>query len=79
MQLSDERSRFLLQRRNSGLTSQQVAREAGLSLAEEYRAEIGCEVEADSAQRLLEALGRLTGKPWTLHDAAIVVKQGGNL
>ena len=73
---TDERPRFLVLRQNSGLTSQQVAHEAGLPLADEYRAEIGCVVEADVAERVQAAFARLTGKTWTLAELAITLRQG---
>ena len=71
-----ERPRFLVLRQNSGLTSQQVAQEAGLPLSDEYRAEIGCVVEADVAERVRAAFSRLTGQRWTLTELAIALRQG---
>jgi len=71
-----ERPRFLVLRQNSGLTSQQVAQEAGLPLSEEYRAEIGSAVEPDVAERVLAAFSRLTGKTWTLAETAITIHTG---
>jgi transcriptional regulator with XRE-family HTH domain len=52
MRQMTERPRFLTLRREHGLTSEQVAKEAGLTLAEEYRAEIGSAVEPDVAYTL---------------------------
>lgn len=66
-----ERPRFLTVRRLWGLTSEQVAQEAGLTLTEEYRAEIGGTVEPEVAERLLTAFARLTGRKWTLEEIAI--------
>ncbi len=71
MQQMTERPRFLALRREHGLTSEQVAKEAGLTLAEEYRAEIGGTVAPDVAERLLAAFCRLTGKAWTIEETAI--------
>ena len=70
-----ERPRFLVLRQESGLTSQQVAQEAGLPLADEYRAEIGCVVEPEVAERILTAFSRLTGKPWTIAELAINMRK----
>lgn len=72
-----ERPRFLLIRRASGLTSEHVAQEAGLSLSEEYRAELGNAVEPEVAERLVAAFSRLTGKDWTVQETAIRVRGGG--
>jgi hypothetical protein len=72
-----EHRRFLMRRRESGLTSEQVAEAAGLALAEEYRAEIGCVVESEVATRLLAAFSRLTGRNWTMEEAAINTRQEG--
>lgn len=71
-----ERPRFLLIRRASGLTSERVAQEAGLSLYEEYRAELGNAVEPEVAERLAAAFSRLTGKAWTVQETAIRVRGG---
>lgn len=78
MTSTDERprSRFLLLRRCSGLTSEGIAREAGLPLIEKYRAEIGWAVEPDVAARLLAAFSRQTDKCWTLSDMALLMKEG---
>jgi hypothetical protein len=71
------RRRFLLVRQESGLTSEHVAQEAGLTLAEEYRAEISCAVEPATAARLLTAFCRLTGASWTLEESAILTRKEG--
>jgi hypothetical protein len=70
----DERPRFLTLRRESGLTSEQVAKEARLSLSDEYRAEIGSAIEPEIAARILAAFSMLTGKPWTMQETAINVR-----
>ncbi len=70
-----ERPLFLVLRRNSGLTSQQVAQEAGLSLADEYRAEIGSAIEAHLAERIVAAFSRLTGKTWSVAEMAISIRK----
>lgn len=72
--LIDERPRFLTLRRESGLTSEQVAKEARLSLSDEYRAEIGCAIEPTVAARILAAFSTLTGKAWTMQETAINVR-----
>jgi hypothetical protein len=77
MQPMAERPCLLPLRRKAGLTSEQVTKEAGLTLAEEYRAEIGGAVAPDAAERLLAAFSRLTGKAWTLKEAAIHSQQRG--
>lgn len=71
----DERPRFLTLRRESGLTSEQVAKEARLSLSDEYRAEIGSAVEPEIAARVLAAFSTLTGKVWAMQETAINVRQ----
>jgi transcriptional regulator with XRE-family HTH domain len=71
----DERPRFLTLRRESGLTSEQVAQKAGLSLSDEYRAEIGSAMEPEVAERILEAFSSLTGKAWTMRETAINVQR----
>lgn len=71
----DERPRFLTLRRESGFTSEQVAREAQLSLSDEYRAEIGSAIEPEIAARVLAAFSTLTGKVWTMQETAINVRQ----
>ena len=71
----DERPRFLTLRRESGLTSEQVAKEARLSLSDEYRAEIGSAIEPEIAARVLAAFSTLTGKVWTMQETAINVRQ----
>lgn len=75
----NERPRFLMRRRESGLTSEQVAKEAGLSLADEYRAEIGSVVELEVAERILAAFSRLTDKPWTLAEISINIQKEATL
>lgn len=70
-----ERSRFLALRREHGLTSQQVAQEADLPLSDEYKAEIGCIVEADVAERIRAAFSRLTGQTWSLAETAIATRK----
>ena len=70
----DERPRFLTLRRESGLTSEQVAQQAKLALCDEYRAEIGCVIEPEIAMRILAAFSTLTGKPWTMQETAINVR-----
>ena len=71
----DGRPRFLTLRRESGLTSEEVAREAQLSLSDEYRAEIGSAIEPEIAARVLAAFSTLTGKVWTMQETAINVRQ----
>jgi len=74
---TDERPRFLTLRRESGLTSEQVAKEARLSLSDEYRAEIGSAIEPEIATRILTAFSTLTGKAWTMQETAINVQREG--
>lgn len=73
--VQSERPRFLALRLEHGFTSQQVAQEAGVSLSEEYRAEIGCTVEAEVAERVRAAFSRLTGQAWSLADMAITTRK----
>lgn len=70
----DEQPRFLTLRRESGLTSEQVAQAAKLSLSDEYRAEIGCAIEPEMAARILAAFSILTGKGWTMQEIAINIR-----
>ena len=70
-----ERPHFLALRQEHGFTSQQVAQEAGLSLSEEYRAEIGCAVEAEVAERVRAAFSRLTGQTWSLAEMAVTTQK----
>lgn len=76
--LTSEHPRFLMVRRESGLTSERVAQEAGLSLADEYGAELGNAMEPAVAEHLLAAFSRLTGRAWTLQETAICVRKREN-
>ena len=73
-----ERPCFLWLRREYGLTSEQVAQEAGLPLADEYQAEIGCGVAPETAERVRAAFSRLTGKAWAMQETAIHIRKGEN-
>ncbi len=75
MQKTTERPSFLWLRREYGLTSEQVAQEAKLPLADEYQAEIGCEVTPDIAERVRAAFSRLTRKTWTMQETAIILRK----
>ena len=66
---------FLTVRRDSGLTSQEVVQEAGLSLSDEYRAEIGSAIEAHLAEQIVAAFSRLTGKTWSVDEMAITTRK----
>ena len=55
-------------RRAHGLTSRAVAEEAGVPLRVEYLLEIGGAVSRAEAQRVLQALSRLTQTPYTEKD-----------
>ncbi len=72
-----EQYHFLTRRQESGLTSEQFAEAAELALAEEYRAEIGCIMQPEIASRLLAAFSRLTGRSWTMEEAAIKTPREG--
>jgi transcriptional regulator with XRE-family HTH domain len=73
--MSERPHRFLALRLQSGLTSEQVAQKAGLTLGDEYRAETGSAIEQDVAERILTAFSQLTGKVWTMQEAAINVRK----
>ena len=55
-------------RRDHGLTSRTLADEAGVELRIEYLMEIGGVVNRADAQRVLQALSRLTHTHYTEHD-----------
>ena len=55
-------------RRQAGLTSRAVAETAGVPLRDEYIFEPGAKVDQETKQKLIQALSRLTGHTYTLHD-----------
>lgn len=61
-------------RQESGLTTRQVAHQAGLELREVYLAEIGVPVSESIAWRILYAFNQLTGCSHTLETVMIHVK-----
>jgi hypothetical protein len=62
-------------RRESKLTSRQLANAAGVPLHVEYLAEIGGLVGKVEAESLLGALSHLTGKEYTLQNVQIAVRE----
>jgi len=64
-------------RRESGLSLEGVAQEAGISLTTEYLAEIGVAIDVEDARRILTALSHVAGEQFTLETVHIVLKNRG--
>ena len=62
-------------RQACGLTSRQVADEAGLLLRVEYLAEIGALVTAEDASKLAAALSKLAGKQYPVEQLGLAIKK----
>ena len=62
-------------RRAKGLTSQDVADAAGISLTDEYLFEIHCLTDEAIKHRIIQAFSILTGHRYTLQDFASVEEQ----
>ncbi len=58
-------------RRKTAQTSRQLAEAAGVPLRIEYLMEIGGSVEQKDAERILEALSRLTGETYSLNNVQV--------
>lgn len=55
-------------RQHTQISTQQLAREAGVSLTEAYVVEIGGFVDRETAEKVIMAFSRLSGTPYTLSD-----------
>jgi hypothetical protein len=58
-------------RQHTNVTTEQLAREAGVTLTEAYAVEIGAFVQEDIASKVLMAFSHLTGKTLALTDIRI--------
>jgi len=69
----DQNTRSTLQqiRRETSLTSRQLAETAGVPLRTEYMMEIGGHVAFEDAIKVLDALSQLTGRVHTLEELHI--------
>ncbi len=66
--------RLMQLRHDHGLTSQELAQAAGVSLREEYLMEIGAVVNREDALKILQALSTLCGQPYTLNDVDVTLR-----
>jgi hypothetical protein len=56
------------QKAHRKVTTEQLAKEAGVTLGQAYTVEIGGFVDADTAERVVAAFTKLTGMHYTLDD-----------
>ena len=62
---------LLTLRQQTTMTTQELAREAGVSLRDAYIVEIGGFVDKEVAEKVLNAFSRLSGTSYTLDDVRL--------
>ena len=69
--MNDTKPTLLSLRRGTGLTTEQLAQLAGVTLGKTYTVEIGGFVDPAIAKRVVAAFATLSGTPCTLNDICI--------
>jgi hypothetical protein len=75
MRNNQEKARLMQVRQDAGLTTKQVADQAGLPLRDVYAAEIGIPVDEEVALKILMALSLLTGRIHVRDNTEIWIKE----
>jgi predicted transcriptional regulator len=68
MQMNEKKPTLLSIKQRTGITTEQLASEAGVTLGQAYTVEIGGFVDREIAERVIKAFTKLTGLQYTLDD-----------
>ena len=66
--MKEKKPTLLSIKHGTGITTEQLAAEAGVTLGQAYTVEIGGFVDRDLAERVVSAFAKLTGLHYTLDD-----------
>lgn len=66
--MNEKKPTLLSIKHRTGITTEQLATEAGVTLGQAYTVEIGGFVDREVAERVLNAFTKLTGLHYTLDD-----------